>query len=233
MKRNIRIMIIEDNAAYRESIETAINFADGMEMAGRNGSAEIALESLRQPGLQCKPDIILLDLHLPGMSGFEAIPWIRTYSPDAKIIVLTQSNNLDDVKKAISLDVSGYLLKSATYEQIIRGIRDVVKGGVSLDPEVGSYMLQAIRDNFPEAQFSNPLSEREEEILGLLAEGLVQKEIADGLAVSTSTVKTHISNLLIKLDAPNSAAAVHKAFRLGLFTFLMSYIRVHDFCLFH
>jgi len=210
-------MIIEDNAAYRESIETAIDFADGIEVAGRSGTAEIVLRSLSQPGVQCQPDIILLDLNLPGMSGFEAIPWIRKYSPDAKIIVLTQSNNLDDVKKAVLLDVSGYLLKSATYEQIIRGIRDVVKGGASLDPKVGSYMLQAIRDNFPEAQFCNPLSEREEEILGLLAEGLVQKEIADGLEISASTVKSHIKNLLIKLDAPNSAAAVSKAFRMGLF----------------
>ena len=217
MKRNIRILIIEDNVAYRESIETAIDFTDGMELVGYYGTAEIALRNLQQPGLQCHPDIILLDLHLPGMSGFEAIPWIQKYAPDTKIIVLTQSNNLAYINKAVILGVSGYLLKSATYDKIIVGIRDVLAGGVSLDPNVGKNVLKAIRSMVNGTPFTNPLSRREEEILGLLAEGLVKKEIAHCLEISTHTVQTHVKNLLIKLDAPNAAAAVHKAFRMGLF----------------
>jgi len=145
MKRSARIMLIEDNVAYREAVVTVIDNAVGMEVASHYGTAEIAFRNLQQAGLHNHPDIILLDLHLPGMPGFKALAWIRKYSPDVKIIVLTQLNNPAYVKEALSQGASGHLLKSATHKQIIQSIQDVVKGGFSVDPKMAKQILVAVQ----------------------------------------------------------------------------------------
>ena len=130
MNEIIRVMLVEDNREYRKAISLALDEESEMELLAEYGTAEISLRSLLDP-LRAKPDIILLDLRLPGMSGLEALPYFREYSPESKIIIITQSDSEEDVLRAISLGASGYLLKSATLHEIADGIRSVMAGGAS------------------------------------------------------------------------------------------------------
>ncbi len=217
MRQKIKIMLIEDSPEYREVIEMAIMKENDLELCGAFGAAEGALRSLQHPKPDDAPDLILLDLNLPGMSGHKAIPWISKYTPKVKIVVLSQSNREADVLRAISLGASGYLLKSSTVQQIKDGIRSVINGNALLDADVAQYIVRAVKTQSDKVPLDKPLSEREMEILTLLGEGLVHKEIANQLAISAGTVATHTRRIYEKLQVENAPAAVNKAHRLGLF----------------
>lgn len=217
MERPIRLILVEDNPEYREVIELALCSGSGIELIGQFGTAESAWRSLEERRLPESPDIILLDLNLPGMDGLQAIPYFREVAPGARIIVLTRSDREADVLGAIRRGAAGYLLKSSTVEQITEGIRTVMEGGASLDAGIARFILQALQAKLPEHEPQRPLSEREMEILALLAEGLFRKEIADRLGIGLTTVVTHLTHIYEKLDATNAPAAVDKAHRLGLF----------------
>ena len=218
MKRMIRVMLIEDHPEYREVLVVALEKAPDMNLTGQFGAAERALRSLQDHHKQPNPDIILLDLNLPGMNGLDAIPLLTSASPNARIIILTQSDKEAEVLKAISLGAAGYLLKSSTVGQILDGIRAVRDGGAPLDAGVARFILKTLRTNLPKGKVEEVLSARETEILTLLAEGLQKKEIADRLKISGSTVVTHVSHIYQKLNVVNAASAINKAHRLGLFT---------------
>jgi DNA-binding NarL/FixJ family response regulator len=210
----IRIMLVEDSAEYRRVIGLAIADQRDMQLVGQFGTTEATVRSLSSSGPQSAPDILLLDLRLPGMGGLEAIPLLRSTAPALKILVLSQSDDHRDIYRAISAGVSGYLLKSATLEEIVTGIRMVAAGGASLDKHVARYILetlQATRSTSPAA-----LSDREREILVLLAEGLVKKEIARRLGIGYATVDTHVSHIYAKLDVANAPAAVSEGYRRGI-----------------
>jgi DNA-binding NarL/FixJ family response regulator len=187
-----------------------------MELIHQFGTAEIALRSLENAAPDELPDVVLLDLNLPGMSGLEALPWIRHYAPKTETIVLTQSDQAADVREAISKGASGYLLKSATLKQIIEGIQTVIDGGASLDPEIARFILNEIRNQPTQTTPGKSLSEREFEILTLLSEGLVKKEIAAHLNIGVTTVAYHVKNIYQKLDVSNAPEAIGKAYRSGI-----------------
>jgi len=216
MKSKIRIMLVEDHPEYREVIEIAIGREPEMELAGKFGAAEIALRTLQNMAEVKGPDVILLDLNLPGMSGLDAIPWFKKYSPDSKIIVLSQSDRETDVLQAIQLGASGYLLKSSTVPQVKEGIRTVLDGGAPLDARIALFILNTLKKKIPENPQETSLSEREMEILTLLANGLAKKEIADRLGISTTTVITHVNRIYKKLNAANAPAAISKAYQTGI-----------------
>ena len=218
MKRMIRVMLIEDHPEYREVLAVALEKAPDINLTGQFGAAERALRSLQDHHKHNEPDIILLDLNLPGMNGLDAIPLLTSASPNARIIILTQSDKEAEVLKAISLGAAGYLLKSSTVGQILDGIRAVRDGGAPLDAGVARFILNTLRTNLPKGKVEEVLSARETEILTLLAEGLQKKEIADRLKISGSTVVTHVSHIYQKLNVVNAASAINKAHRLGLFT---------------
>ncbi len=218
MKDKINIMLVEDHPAYREVIDRAIKRDSSFDLISQFGTAEIALRSVQEAVANEIPDIILLDLNLPGMSGLESIPWFKKYIPKTEILVLTQSDKEADIHAAISDGASGYLLKSATISQIKEAIQTVVDGGASLDPNVARYILDKMKA-IP--LFEKPLrglSERELEILTLLSGGYVKKEIADKLDIGVTTVAYHVKHIYEKLNVQNAPAAVHKAHCLGLFT---------------
>ena len=217
MKRKIRIMLVEDNPEYRRVIEIAIKRDDGMELVNQSGTAERALRSFQDMSTRTDPDVILLDLNLPGMSGLDALPHFTKTAPDSPIIVLTQSDCESDVLRAISLGAKGYLLKSATVKQIKDGIQTVVEGGSTLDPAVARFILNTLKTKLPKTEDAAHLSDRELEILTLLGEGLQKKEIASKLNISTFTVATHARHIYEKLEVPNAPAAINRAHRLGLF----------------
>jgi len=218
MKRMIRVMLIEDHPEYREVLAVALEKAPDMNLTGQFGAAERALRSLQDHHKHNEPDIILLDLNLPGMNGLDAIPLFTAASPNARIIILTQSDKEAEVLKAISLGAAGYLLKSSTVGQILDGIRAVRDGGTPLDAGVARFILNKLKTKPPKGKAEEALSERETEILTMLAEGLQKKEIADRLKIGTTTVVTHVNHIYLKLNVGNAASAINKAHRLGLFT---------------
>ncbi|MGJ8657460.1 MAG: response regulator [Akkermansiaceae bacterium] len=216
MSEKIQIMMVEDHPEYREIVEIAINRQPDMDLVSQFGTAERALRSLNEKQAAAKPEVIFLDLNLPGMSGIQAIPYFKTELPDTKIIVLTQSDSEEDVLKAIMQGASGYLLKSATVSQLTEAVRTVMSGGASLDPLVARFILNTMKATLPQKEISQMLTERELEVLVLLGEGLVKKEIGEKLEISVSTVVTHVSHIYEKLNVKNAPSAIAKAFRLGL-----------------
>ncbi|MGY8693131.1 MAG: response regulator [Verrucomicrobiia bacterium] len=217
MNTPIQVMLVEDNKAYREVVNLAIEEEKDIEIMDQYGTSEIALRSLQSMSAP-RPEIVLLDLRLPGMSGLDSIRYFREYAPNTKIIILTQSDQEADVLRAILLGASGYLLKSARVKEIVDGIRLVHNGGATLDSSVAKFLLQNLQSRLPKESLNMGLSDRELEILKLLSEGLVKKEIAEKLEIGYSTVDTHVSHIYEKLHVNNAPSAVGKAYRLGLFS---------------
>ena len=216
MKIKQRIAIVEDQIAYRETIAFAIKADADVESVFEFGTAEIALRRLAGMLEKDRPTIILLDLRLPGMSGLEAIPKFRKVLPQTEIIIVTQSESTLDIVSAIKAGASGYLLKSATIEEIKSSITSVSEGGASLDPNVAKYILNNFRGTNDTCGHDKNLSEREREILQMISAGLLKKEIADKLDISVTTVAYHVKHIYEKLNVQNAAAAVSKAYRKGI-----------------
>ncbi|MGJ8653792.1 MAG: response regulator [Opitutaceae bacterium] len=215
--QKIQLMLIEDNREFREVLEFSLADEPDLEVTNQYSSAEFALRVLKdQPGVNV-PDLILLDLQLTGMSGVEAIPLLQEAMPKAKIIILSQSDKESDVISAIMSGASGYLLKSSTVTQVIEAIRMVMAGGSSLDPKVANYLLNQLRAKCTDDEVQDLITNRELEILSLLAEGLVKKEISEQLDITYRTVDTHVRHIYEKLNVNNGPAAVNAAYKLGLF----------------
>lgn len=217
MKSKIRVMLVEDNPRYREVIALALKQGPGIQLASQFGTAEIALRSLRDKSSGELPELVLLDLRLPGMDGLEALPQFLSSAPGAKIMILTQSDNEADVLHAISLGASGYLLKSSTVNTIIEGIRTVMNGGASLDAGVARFIINTLKTRLPKGGAEVLLTGRQTEILTLVGDGLLKKEIADRLKISYATVDEHVAHIYERLGVRNAPAAVNKAHLLGLF----------------
>ncbi len=216
MTEKIYIMLVEDNPDYRQSLELAIETEPTMELAGTFGAAEIALRSLEDEALDIKPDIVLLDLNLPSMTGIEALPTFTRLAPLAKIIILTQSNEEADVLAAIEQGADGYLLKSSTVAQIKKSIRNVLKGDAPLDAGVAKYILEALQNKTLKNQLDRKLSPRELEVISLLSKGFVKKQIGDQLNITYGTVATHIRSIYDKLNVINAPSAISKAYESGI-----------------
>ncbi|RLS53109.1 MAG: DNA-binding response regulator [Planctomycetota bacterium] len=217
MNAPVKVMLVEDNPEFRKVLRLALSRDAVIELASEFGTAEIALRSLRDGSVPSCPDVILLDLRLPGMGGLVALPHFTSTAPHAKVIVLTQSDCEDDVLRAIALGAAGYLLKSSTITQIKEGIQTVINGGASLDPGVAKFLFKTLQARLPNAKAEGLLSVRELEILALLGEGLVKKEIADRLGITYPTVDSHVQRIYEKLQVHNAPAAINIAHRLGIF----------------
>ena len=219
-KKTIRVMLVEDNPDYRSVVELALSEEPDIKLVSQYGTSEIAIRSLREADKADVPDVILLDIRLPGMDGLDAIREFRQNAPDAKILIFTQSSQEEDVLRAISLGAAGYLLKSTTLGELTDSIRTVANGGASLDSGVAKFILhtlKTIQTSGDQDDDSQLLSDRELQILSLLAEGLVKKEIAKKLSISYATVDTHVGRIYQKLDVSNAPSAVNRAHRMRLF----------------
>ena len=218
MTDTIRITLIEDNRDYRDIISLILGAESDIELLSQFGTAEAALRELKAIPAGTTPDLILLDLRLPGMGGLEALPHFREALPKTPIIVLTQSDHEVDVLAAISLGAAGYLLKSSTLEKLTEGVRTVMSSGAALDANIAGFILKKLQSQLAPQEINTVLTPREFEILTLLSNGLVKKEIADQLNISFATVDTRIRHIYEKLDVQNAPSAVRKAFNLGLFS---------------
>ncbi|WPJ95473.1 response regulator transcription factor [Coraliomargarita algicola] len=213
----IRILLVEDSPAYQDVVAFGLSDEPDIEIAGRFTTADAALRSLKGLSESELPDLLLLDLNMPGITGLEAIPRFKAYAPETEIIVLTESEKESDILSAIQSGAVGYLLKESSLDQITQGIRTVMDGGASLDPVMARYILDSQKLAKSLTKQQSILSRREMEILTLMADGLPQKQIAGELNISPKTVDFHVGHIYKKLNANNAPAAVAKAYQSGIF----------------
>ncbi|MGH2586565.1 MAG: response regulator [Dehalococcoidia bacterium] len=201
-----RILIVDDHPTLREGLRAILDTQDDFEVVGEAANGEeaaVKVESLR-------PDVVLMDLEMPVLDGVEATRRIHDRLPAIPVIVLTAFDTDDRIIGAVEAGAQGYLLKGATRDEIFRAIRVTRQGGTLLQPAIASKLLRHV--NTPRAAHGpETLSPREREVLTLLVDGLMNKEIARRLTVSERTVKFHVASILSKLAVPNRAAAVRVA----------------------
>jgi NarL family two-component system response regulator LiaR len=200
----IRILIADDHAVVREGLRGLITAEPGMEVVGE---AADGLEAISQAHT-LQPDVILLDMVMPRRDGLAALTAIKQDNPNARILVLTSFDDDERVFAAIKAGALGYLLKDSSPQQLLQAIRDVYQGQPSLHPTIAFKLVHEIKQpsaNLPPTV--EPLTEREAETLGLIAEGLSNQEIAQKLTISTRTVSKHVSNILQKLHLANRTQA--------------------------
>ena len=200
----IRILIVDDHPIMRVGIAALITSSKEMECVGQAGTGEEAIEH----HAALKPDITLMDLRLPGISGAETIRRIRQKSPDARFIVLTTYEGDEDIHQAMEAGARGYLVKGLPQEMLVNAVRRVHAGGRYLPPP----MSQALAARTPDSN----LSARERQVLGLVAKGNSNKEIAAALGITEATVKCHVSVILMRLNATDRTQAVVLALQRGL-----------------
>jgi DNA-binding NarL/FixJ family response regulator len=206
------VCLIEDHQDYRRALQLAIDQSGHLDCKLAFSSIEACIAGT---ATTLKPDVILLDLGLPGMHGVDGIPELRIRFPNAKILVLTVYDNKPVVLEALAAGANGYLLKADHIDTILRGIDEMLAGGAPLNSHIARMILTTF-NAVPPARSNIDLTERERETLALLAKGLIKKEIADKLGVSYHTVDTHVRNIYGKLQVHNLSGAVAKSMKLGL-----------------
>jgi DNA-binding NarL/FixJ family response regulator len=204
------VIIIEDNALLRDSLKEAINKSSSIRCKYSFGSGETALDFIEKEELV--PEIVLLDIGLPGMNGIELIPKIKKLSPSSKIIIITIHDDDENVFNAICSGASGYLLKDLSSEKILASINEVMNGGAPMNSHIAKKVLNMFRDQNIKSD-SYGLSEREKEILSLLVDGLSKKQIAEKIFLSHHTVDSHLRNIYAKLEVHSRSSAISKAIR--------------------
>jgi DNA-binding NarL/FixJ family response regulator len=210
-----RVLLVDDHDLFRTGLRNLLE-ERGVQVAGEAGAGAEAVRLVRE----LAPDVVVMDLHMPGMSGVEAIRQIAAIAPLIRVLVLTISDQDDDVLDAILAGACGYLLKDASVDELIRGIEAAAVGESLVSPAIAGKVLQQVRSTAvsPDAAESirTELSHRELDVLKLIANGNDNAMIAAQLHISPKTVKNHISNILMKLQIENRIQAAVYAVRSGI-----------------
>lgn len=208
----IRVWLVEDNALFATTVQRVVDGLEGMRCELPFSSVEAAFESLDS---KPAPDVILLDVQLPGLDGISALATFQERAPEAKVLILTVFDDAEKIFRAVCAGAAGYVLKSAGIDSIGSAIRQVVDGGAPMTPAVARKVLDAFPRLHPvtDEQEDYELTEREMDILRLLADGLQKKEIAMALEISSHTVSTHLRRVYTKLHVTTNTGAVAKALR--------------------
>jgi two-component system response regulator NreC len=206
----IRILITDDHTLFRQGIKTLLGAESDLDIVGEAANGAEAVEKVTE----LRPDIVLMDIGMPGLSSFEATRQIKKARPDTKVLFLTMYDDEDYLVQCMEVGASGYVLKDSPAQQLLAALRDVYRGGSYLSPRMLSQLVDDFRSRIKTAhrqpRFAT-LTAREKEILKLLAEGESVKEIAAGLNLSVKTVEAHKFNLMRKLDIHNKAHLVQYA----------------------
>ncbi|MBN2365371.1 MAG: response regulator transcription factor [Calditrichaeota bacterium] len=205
----INVMIIEDDVTYRQSLQAAISAGENLACPYACESCEEALEILEK---DFAPEVLLLDIKLPGISGIEGIPKFKAFSPSTHIIMLTVFDDDDLIFNALCRGAEGYLLKSATPRQIYESIQNVLCGGAAMTPTIAGKVLKMFTQ-YAEPKGEYDLTTREKEILQLLVDGHSKKHLADRLCISLYTVDTHLKNIYAKLHVHSQIDVIAKALK--------------------
>jgi DNA-binding NarL/FixJ family response regulator len=208
----IRVFIAEDHAIVRKGIRVLLTLEPDIEVVGEAGNGREAVSGIEST----RPDVILMDLVMPEMDGIEAIQQVVARQPQARILVLTSFATDDKVFPAIKAGALGYLLKDSEPRDVVDAIRQVYRGESSLHPRIARKLMQELSRPPDRPPTPDPLTEREMEVLGLVAQGRSNREIADELTVTEGTVRVHVSSILSKLHLASRTQATLYALREGL-----------------
>ncbi|MEW6178628.1 MAG: response regulator transcription factor [Chloroflexota bacterium] len=207
----VRMVVVDDHALFRRGLIGLINDLPGLQVIGEASNGREALQVIQRE----KPDVVLLDVNMPEMDGIQTVDQIRKMNLPVRVLMLTISEDEEDLLTAIRLGADGYLLKNIEPEDLRKAIMRVAEGEGALSPEVTGVVLRALARQ-GELKPQPLLSDRELEVLDCLAAGQTTSQIAASLFISENTVKTHVRHILEKLEASNRAEAVSKGLQLGL-----------------
>lgn len=207
----ITIWLVEDDAGYRRNLRMSLELEEHVTVDRVFPSC---IEFFQALETEVHPDVVLMDLGLPGMSGLEAIRKLSQETPDVAVMVLTVFKDKQKVLEALDAGAAGYLLKASDEQEIVKGLNDVFMGGSALSPAVAKFVVEELRKPAPADGFN--LSPREIEVLEKLADGLAVKEIAAALDISVGTAGFHLTNIYKKLQVQSQTGAVAKALRSGI-----------------
>lgn len=211
----VRVLLVDDHDLFRTGLRTLLE-EHGVEIVGEAANGHEAVELVAEHA----PDVVLMDLEMPGQRGVEATRDIATIAPLTRVVVLTISDQDGDVLDAVVAGACGYLLKDSTVPELLRGIKAASVGESLISPSIAAKVLQRVRATSPDAEAAEmllaQLSDRELQVLKLIANGKDNAQIAGELFISAKTVKNHISNILLKLSIENRIQAAVYAVRSGL-----------------
>jgi len=205
----ITVSIVEDQEALRNTLARVISRADGFECVSHYGSAEEALKDL--PGV--KPQVVLMDINLPGLNGVECVRQLKQILPTTQVMMLTVYEDTENIFNALAAGASGYMLKRTPRAELIEAIKEVQRGGSPMTTHIARMVVQSFLKPVTKSEPTADLSPREREVLDLLSQGLMYKEISDKIGVSYETVHTYIRRIYEKLQVRTRTEAVAKFLR--------------------
>jgi len=201
-----KVAIVEDDSGLREQLTQILGAASGVEFVGACGSGEEAVDRIHT----LRPDVVLMDIKLPGMSGIECVAHLKRSLPSLQIIMVTVYEDSERIFRALKNGADGYLVKSSPPEILLEAIDDVGRGGSPMSSHIARKVVRHFHVAGPSREVSENLSPREQEVLNLLSAGYIYKEISDQLGIGTETVRTYVKNICEKMHVRNRVEAVAK-----------------------
>ena len=205
----ITVSIVEDQEQLRTTLARVLNRAEGFRCVSNYGSAEAALEGLPKD----KPDVVLMDINLPGLNGVECARKLKQVAPQILIVMLTVYEDTDNIFNALAAGASGYMLKRTTTPELLESIREVLRGGSPMTAHIARKVVLSFQKSAASIEATEELSPREREVLDLLSQGFLYKEIAEKLGISYETVHTYVRRIYEKLQVRTRTEAVAKFLR--------------------
>ncbi|PKM51178.1 MAG: DNA-binding response regulator [Firmicutes bacterium HGW-Firmicutes-7] len=199
----IRILIADDHLMVREGLKQLIELEEDIVVVAQAGDGKEAIQKI----VKYSPDVVLLDINMPIMNGLEVIKYLKSEKIDANILMLTLHNEVEYLFKAVEIGVKGYVLKDSEADVLIKAIREIYKGDSYIQPNMAAKLFQKMNDQSEKTSTCDKLTKRELEVLKLITEGLLNKEIAHMLCISEKTVKNHISNIFKKIEVSDRTQA--------------------------
>jgi two-component system response regulator NreC len=207
----VQVLIVDDHAVVRSGLRLLLDANEDIEVVGEAGSAQDAIFRARE----LKPAVVLMDVMMPDQSGIDVLPQLLHEQPETKVLILSMQDDPRYVREAFSAGASGYVLKEAADAEVVAAVREVARGGRYVNPELGARLVAAEADAQRRAE-ADPLSDREREVLRLLALGHTNQEIAKELFISVRTAETHRTHIMQKLGLQSRAELVRYAMAQGL-----------------
>lgn len=203
---NVELSVVEDKAGFRESLVRMLNDTPGFRCLHAYGSAEEALLGIPK----AVPQVVLMDINLPGMNGVECVRRLHTQAPQVRVIMLTVYENTENIYAALKAGASGYILKRTSPAKLLEAIQDVVDGGAPMSSAIARKVVQSFQETAPASEKVENLSTREQEVLDMLAKGYLYKEISEHLHLGLGTIKTYVRRIYEKLHVQSRTEAVIK-----------------------
>lgn len=205
----ITVAIVEDSDKFRTTLARVLNRAEGFRCVNHYPNAEDALKALPQD----KPEVVLMDINLPGMNGVECVRQLKQLLPEVQVMMLTVYEDTENIFNALAAGATGYMLKRTSRDELLDAIREVHRGGSPMTAHIARKVVSSFQRTAASAQPTENLSEREQQVLDLLSQGLMYKEIAEKLSISYETVHTYIRRIYEKLQVRTRTEAVAKFLR--------------------